>query len=322
MDGASPLARNWLRAAVDSIRQGARRDKKTLPLAEIEAILADKKHDPQARRLAYEILVDANADTAERLLPTMLDDPSLDLRYEAVARVIDAAQKLPEENKEQAAAELQKAVTFARDPAQINRAARRLKELGRAPNLPTLLGLLTHWKVIGPFPNADKKGMDEAFPPEREVDFAAEYQGKTGPVKWKDYVTTDEMAVVDLNVGVGPHLDAVAYAVAEFTSDSARDVDIRLGCFTAFKLWVNGKLVLQRGDAYTGMRLDHYVARARLQPGKNVILLKSCQDDPPAPLPKHWRFLLRVCDADGRAVLSTTRPALEPADKKTTKQQE
>src|SRR5262249_62088785 len=119
----------------------------------------------------------------------------------------------------------------------------------------------------------------------------------------------------DLNAGVGEHLDSVGYAATEFTSKEARDVEIRLGCFTAFKLWANGELVLVRGDAYTGMRLDHYVAKVHLKPGKNMILLKSCQADPPPPLPKHWRFMLRVCDAGGAAILSTTRPATPP-DKK------
>jgi hypothetical protein len=35
--------------------------------------------------------------------------------------------------------------------------------------------------------------------------------------------------------------------------------------------------------------------------------MKVCMDIPPAQVPKLWRFQLRVCDADGAAVLSTTR---------------
>jgi hypothetical protein len=316
MDGANPVARNWLRAAIDAVRDTARAKKSSMPAKEIEAFLAEKKHDPQARRLAYEILIEADAGAADRLLPTMLDDPSPDLRYEAVARVFNAAQKLPEDKKDEAVAQFQKALAGARDPDQINKTARRLRELGHPPDLPTLLGLITTWKLIGPFPNVEQKGVNEVYPPETKLDFSAEYDGKDGRVKWLDYVTADPSAIVDLNAGIGKHIDAVGYAAAEFTSDTAQDVQIRLGCFTAFKLWVNGELVLDRGDAYTGMRLDHYVAQARLKSGKNFILLKSCQADPPAPLPKHWRFMLRVCDADGRAVLSTTRPANTPTEKK------
>jgi hypothetical protein len=55
------------------------------------------------------------------------------------------------------------------------------------------------------------------------------------------------------------------------------------------------------------MKLDHYVARARLKPGKNVILLKVAQDEPPAQLPAMLRFQMRICDAGGKAVLAADR---------------
>jgi hypothetical protein len=135
-------------------------------------------------------------------------------------------------------------------------------------------------------------------------------------VRWTDYVAKDETGIIDLNEGLGKHPEAVGYAVAEFTSKEARPVEVRLGCYNAFKLWVNGELVLVRGDAFTGMRLDHYVARAKLKPGKNVILLKACVDVAPPPVPQLWRFQLRVCDESGAAILSTTRPARKPPEKK------
>src|SRR5215469_16926360 len=49
MDGASPLARNWIRAAVDEIVDSAERGKKPLPTVALERFLADTSHDPQAR---------------------------------------------------------------------------------------------------------------------------------------------------------------------------------------------------------------------------------------------------------------------------------
>src|SRR5580704_8582957 len=53
MDGATPLARNWIRAAVDEIVESAERGKKPLPTAALESFLTDANHDPQARRLAF-----------------------------------------------------------------------------------------------------------------------------------------------------------------------------------------------------------------------------------------------------------------------------
>ena len=57
MDGATPLARNWIRAAVDEIVERAGRGKKPLPTVALEGFLADTSHDPQARRLAFDLLV-------------------------------------------------------------------------------------------------------------------------------------------------------------------------------------------------------------------------------------------------------------------------
>jgi hypothetical protein len=171
------------------------------------------------------------------------------------------------------------------------------------------------WKLIGPFPNEKETGPATVYPPEKSIDPQARYDGKAGKVGWKDYVTTNETGVVDLFEGIGKNVNATAYALVEFTSTSDQGVEIRLGCFTAFKLWVNGELLLDRGDAYTGMQLDHYRTGARLKGGKNFILVKSCIDEPPPPFgPKNWKFQLRVCDASGKAVLAVNRP-----EKKTTK---
>src|SRR5262249_44314795 len=134
--------------------------------------------------------------------------------------------------------------------------------------------------------------------------FSATYPGKGGTVRWVEYVSKSEYGAVDLKAGLAefnpkkdgkdaPYQEVVDYAAAEFTSKEDRDVEIRLGCFTAFKLWVNGELVLVRGDAYAGMRLDHYVAKVHLKAGRNTILLKTALDVPPQPQFAQMRFLLR-----------------------------
>ena len=71
---------------------------------------------------------------------------------------------------------------------------------------------------------------------------------------------------------------------------------------------MNGEMVLERGDAYTGMSFDHYVARVHLKPGKNRILMKLCRDQTPPQVPNIWQFQLRVCDETGAAILSANRP--------------
>lgn len=309
MDGATPLARNWIRAAVDEIVGRAERGQKALPTLALESFLADTRHDQQARRLAFELLVQQDKTASDRFLPKMVNDPSPELRRDAIGRVLDDAEKLLRAQKKAEAKPLfQQAFAAARDKDQIDKAAKRLKDLGQTIDLAKHLGFILDWKLIGPFANIEQKGVETPYPPEKALDFRAEYDGKEGKVRWKDYVSKDDNGIVDLNIGVGEHTEAVGYAATEFTSPSARDVEVRIGCYNVFKLWVNGELALHRGDAYTGMEFDHYRTKIRLRPGKNTLLMKLCTDVPPPQVPKLWRFQLRVCDTDGAAILSTTRP--------------
>ncbi len=309
MDGATPLARNWIRAAVDEVVDRADRGKKPLPSIALESFLVDTSHDPQARRLAFDLLLQQDKTASDRFLPKMVNDPSPELRRDAIGRVLDDAEKLySAEKKTEARSLFQRAFAAARDKDQIDKAATRLRDIGQTIDLAKHLGFILDWKLIGPFANVEQKGVETPYPPEKTLDFRAEYDGKEGKVRWKDYVSKDENGIVDLNIGVGQHIEAVGYAATEFTSPAARDVEVRIGCYTVFKLWVNGELALHRADAYTGMQFDHYRAKIRLREGKNTLLMKVCTDVPPPQVPKLWRFQLRVCDADGVAIVSTTRP--------------
>lgn len=317
MNGANPLAKNWLRSAIDAVREKARAENKPLPIPALEAFLKDTANDPQARRFVYDLLAETEKGVPDRYLPTMLDDPSPDLRREAVARVFDQAEKLFTAGKKDEAKPLYlKCFETARDQTQIVRAARKLRDLGEKPDLATHLGMVMDWQLLGPFPNPDEKGLATVYPPEKEINPSAEYDGKGGKIRWQKYVSNQELGMVNLKEALNQSSEVTAFALTEFTADKEQNVDIRLGCFTAFKLWVNGELVLERGDAYTGMRLDHYLAKARLKAGKNTILVKSCLDAPPPQLPKVWQFQLRVCDANGVAILSTTRPKVEIVEPK------
>jgi hypothetical protein len=316
MDGANALACNWIRSAMDEVLARAKNDKQSLPLAPMVAFVRDPGHNPNARRFAYELLVEADPAAKERFLPDMMDDPSPELRRDAVARVIEQGERIfATEKKADALPLFQKSLASAREKDQIDKTIKRLRELGQSVDLPKQLGFIQDWHVIGPFPNEKDQGVNAVYPPEKGIDLSAEYDGKSGKVKWQPYVTHHDFGMVDLNTGVGKHLNAVAYALAEFTSAEAQRVDIRIGCYTVFKLWVNGELVLERGDAYTGMSFDNYIAQAKLKPGKNTILMKVCQAEPPAQLPKLWQFQLRIADATGKAILSTSRPAIPPMEK-------
>ena len=102
----------------------------------------------------------------------------------------------------------------------------------------------------------------------------------------------------------------MAYAYAEFLADRPRDAELRLGCITANKLWLNGELLTANNVYHSGTQIDQYVSRGRLRAGQNAILLKICQNDQTEPWAQNWQFQLRVCDPIGTAILATNRQPL------------
>ena len=96
----------------------------------------------------------------------------------------------------------------------------------------------------------------------------------------------------------------MAYAAAEFEMPKEREVDFRLGCINANKLWVNGELVTANEVYHAGMNPDQYNGSAKLKAGKNTILVKVCQNEQEEDWAQRWQFQLRVTDSLGGAVPS------------------
>ena len=307
LDGAGPLAANWIRTAVDAIAQRQLQRGGRLPAAELERFVLDRRHAPRARRLAYELLVRADPSAPRRLLAGMLDDPSLELRRDAVARRIEEAAALEKRQRARAVAAYQEALSAARDLDQIRLLAGRLRKLGLAVDLARHFGFLVRWKLIGPLDNTDEKGFDAVYPLERNIDLQASCKGKHGEVKWIDHVTQDNYGQVDLNKALGEEKSVVGYATAQFVSQGRQELELRAGSPNAVKLWVNGRLVYQRNVYHMGSQMDQYVIPVVLEPGSNVILVKVCQNAIMEEWARYWGFQLRVCDTKGTAVLSTDR---------------
>ena len=312
-DGANPLAANWLRGAVESIADRTLSADGKLPASDLENFVLEVKHDPRARRLAFEWLTRVDAAAPERLIPGMLNDPSVEFRRDAVQRLLDQAAKLETDGTPDAARPVYlQALSAARDDDQVQACVKPLEKLGQKVDLPRHFGLVTNWYLIGPFDNTGKKGFDVAYPPEQQLNLDAKYPGKDGDVAWTKHVTTDAYGIVDLAKAQDAFKGAVTYAYHEFTSEEAQTVDLRLGTPNAWKVWVNGELVFGRDEYHRGMRLDQYEMRAALKPGKNQILVKLCQNEQKEDWAQRWQFQLRVCDSTGTAVLSKTRP--EPTE--------
>jgi len=316
MDGANDYALNWLRAAVDAIACRELAAGRPLPLPELKQFLGQTEHNPRARRLAFELVARGDSATADQLLAGMLNDPSLELRRDAVQKLVDQAdQALARTNLTAAAPLLQTALRSAREVTQIEGITEKLKGLGQPVDLQKHFGFLAEWKVIGPFDNTGNQGFETAYPPESRIDLTAEYDGKQGKVRWQDYVTTHKYGMVDMNQPCGKLKEVMAYATTDFYSDRARAVELRLGGKNSWRLWLNGKLLFAHDEYHTNTEIDQYIMRAQLQAGRNTILVKVCQNEEVKEWTEEWEFQLRITDALGTPIVSTSPPRSADAGK-------
>lgn len=300
----SPVADNWIRTAGDSIIAAELAAKKKPDLTQVIAFLKDTSNAGGARVLAFDLIRQADAGAADGIEPTLISDPVQALRRGAVERLIQAAKKA---EGDAAKAIYTKALAAVRDEDQTKTIAGALEKLGVKVDLPKHFGFVMKWHVIGPFDNTERKGFDTVFPPEKEINLDAKYDGKSGSVKWQSVVSDDAYGKIDINKPLGAKKEVTAYAVSTFEVPEARDAEIRLGCKNAWKVWVNGELLFGRDEYHRGQKMDQYTMKCRLKKGANTILVKACQNEQTEQWTVEWEFQLRVCDSTGTAILSANR---------------
>ena len=314
MDGANRFAANYLRGAVEVIAGNTLAKGGELPLVELGEFLLNRSHDAKPRALAFELIRRVDAEAAEQLIPGLLGDPSVDLRREAVARLLGQAEGLAKAGNKPASVLLyRQALDAARDLDQIKSISGALRELGRKVNLTRHFGFLVDWQMAGPFHNKDRAGFESVFGPEKNAELSASYDGMDGKVKWQGYSTGDEYGMVDFNKPYGDLKEVTGYAQTEFVSGINRPAELRLGCKNAWKIWLNGELIFGRDEYHRGMRIDQYKLPVQLKKGGNTILVKACQNEQVEDWTVQWQFQLRVCDATGTAIHSATKKNREVA---------
>ncbi len=305
MDDASPLALNWLRGAYETIaaRPGAK-----LPSEALLAFLNDRSHLPQARRLAYDTLKSVDPGIEERLIPTMLDDPSGELRRDAVAYTMKKAEKLAADgNKDEAGKQYAAALSGAVDEDQVKKLAELLKGYGQSVNLVEHYGFLTKWKVIGPFDNKKMMGFDVANPPETELVFDKTYEGMAGEdgkplqAQWKELASEDEMGCsISTNClpsTRGRPRTPRPSSMPEWLRPSSFDWHVEcLEAVAERRATVRSRGVPPRN--VPGPVCGPRQAEAR----KNTILLKILQNEQTEDWAQDWSIQFRVCDFSGRAI--------------------
>jgi hypothetical protein len=290
---------------VDAVVERSSLGGEELPVASLEQFINERSHHPRARRLAYDLLAPADPVAAKRLMVEMLDDPSPELRHDAVQQLVDKADALRGAGQTNAAiAAYEAALEPARDVDQILGITKALGEFNRPVDLGAVFGWLATWNVIGPFDNTDLAGYDRVFPPEEELDLDGEYDGKLGTVRWKQITSTNDYGKVDLNAPLGNLKEVTGYAWTEFAAEAPRAVQLRVACKNGWKVWLNGELLFQRHEYHLNTQIDHFRLDCKLKAGRNTILVKLCQNAEVKDWTKQWEFQMRVTDAIGTPVFS------------------
>jgi hypothetical protein len=305
IDGASPLAANWLRNAFETVAERGLKLKGSLPKEQLEAFVRDPSHNPRGRRLAYEWLIKVDPTASARLIPTMLLDPAPEFRRDAVAlRISDAAKVDPVHDKALAVKVYRESLSGALDDDQVKTIAGALEKLGEKVDISKHFAFLTQYSVIGPFDNRGGRGLEAVYPPEKEIQLDAKYDGQVGPVKWQPLQSGGDYGVIDIAKQVKNYKGSVMYLLTGFQSPTTRPVELRIGTDNAWKLWVNGQSLFTRNEYHRGMALDQYRVPVTMKAGQNVILLKICQNEQTEDWAQKYEIQLRVCDSSGRGIRS------------------
>lgn len=318
-EGANPLAKNWLMGVAGAIV----RQSDQLPKEALVAFLKDKANDSDARYWTFELLTQNDGELRKQWLADMADDPSLDIRYLAVAQKIE---QLGTGTTDVAA--YRQLLNLARHPEQLKEITGKLRDAGEGVDLARQYGFLMDWQLIGPFDNREEKGFDVVYGPEK--DYLAKptekpvglYSGKEDVVcTWKEGSTTADDGLLDVAALYNKEKGAIVYAYTEFNADEAVPADIRLGCINANKVWVNGKEISSNKIYHASSSIDQYVGKTELKKGLNTILIKVCQNEQTQAWAQDFSFQLRVCDATGKAILAAGRPEI-PVKKTDSKESE
>ena len=301
-NGATPLQHNWLMGAIN---QAATRG--AMPERDVKAFFMQRSNDSIGRLVAFELLTDGDEGLKAEWTPKLIDDPSLPLRHKAIARLIDEAKTLKDEDSDAAVVVMKKALDNALNVTQLEEVAKILRGEGVEVNFQQVMGFLNRWQIVGTFDNTESAGFDVAYGPEKNpsmIEPSAKYQNADGKqAAWGQSISEDDAGVVDLNKIIGNKKDATAYAFTKFNSPVAGAAQLRLGSPNATKVWLNGQLVMTNEVYHNSNSIDKFVADVQLKKGANEILIKVCQNNQTQPWAQDWQYQLRFCSLDSKPIL-------------------
>lgn len=134
----------------------------------------------------------------------------------------------------------------------------------------------TEWWLAGPFDNANLKGLSTAYAPEKNFNPDDVFTGKDGKqVIWQKY-DDPSSGYIDFSGIFEPNIYTVAYAGKTIHASEEKEVKFGIGSNDGVRVWVNGKLVLDRPVSRKA-EPNQDVFEVKLRKGNNNILVKVDQ---------------------------------------------
>jgi HEAT repeat protein len=220
-----------------------------------------------------------------------------DLSEFAIRALLGTANALVAAKQNEKAIELFNEVARRGPSTEIMQAVTKgLAAAGAKVDMQGLLGVVTHWWVVGPFDLGEQnKGWNVDYVTEENVNLVGRYMTGKRRVQWTPVVSKDPNGKINLRATLADTDNAIGYAYTEITVKDATDAVLLLGVDDSEKVWVNGKKVYEQFVA-RGLTVDQDRVPVKLQAGVNKILLKIWQNS------MGWEFCMRITLPDGRPV--------------------
>ncbi len=184
---------------------------------------------------------------------------------------------------------------FLESRLQADQAVEEFERLGAIP--------ARCWRVLGPFDNAEGRGMLSAYPAEQEIDFNKSYVGPHGRrLRWRRPVWEGGGFVLDFNLQLykwGLRRGAVCYGLLQLVSPEEREAVLRFGAWEWTQIWLNGESIYMDRS---GPSPEQEELPLRLKRGDNRLLIKVGVRDwggTHRGFHYHWSVLARITDKDG-----------------------
>jgi len=139
------------------------------------------------------------------------------------------------------------------------------------------LPLLTNWMVVGGFDNNERTGLRKKFKPETNLSLNQIYKGKEWDVNWRKAFPLNKFRKINFKI-IRPQKWIAAYLRTGIISPHATSVVFHLSFSGAFRMWMNGKPIVEN-TKYRTYKNFMYRIPVELKAGTNLCVFKLCMED-------------------------------------------